>query len=370
METPTISTFSFGEFEIDGAKRLLLKRGKPVALNPKTFDLLFALTENHGRVVGKDELLEKVWAGQFVEENNLTVHISALRKIFGEKKGEHQFIVTVPGKGYKFIHDIQTPADEKELIIENHSFSRIFIEESEMSENENDFFRQNENLENHQALPALRQQKRKWLPMISALTAVFLLGSIGFWFYFSAIRSTDKTAAQPTKTRTFTPSSGIPHRVAMSPDGKSVAYVQREKARDSIWLGDLETNQSIQITDALERLHNYLAFSPDGKSVYFTARDENHLVWTLMRVSIYGGAALDLTLSVDSAISFSPDGKQFAFLRKDVETNQSSLIVADALTGKDERILLEPASGLKIVSSGVSWSPDGSLIAFGAAGEA
>nr|MBA3633288.1 transcriptional regulator [Acidobacteriota bacterium] len=97
METLTVKTFSFGDFELDSAKRLLLKKGQAVSLNSKTFDLLLALVENHGQILSKDELLEKVWANQFVEENNLTVQISALRKIFGEKKGEHQFIVTVPG---------------------------------------------------------------------------------------------------------------------------------------------------------------------------------------------------------------------------------------------------------------------------------
>ncbi len=54
-------------------------------------------------MLSKDELLEKVWAGQFVEENNLTVHVSALRKALGETKNEHRFIVTVPGKGYSFV---------------------------------------------------------------------------------------------------------------------------------------------------------------------------------------------------------------------------------------------------------------------------
>lgn len=188
METLTKQTFTFADFELDAAKRLLLKQGKPVALNSKTFDLLLTMVENRGQVLSKEDLLNKVWANQFVEENNLTVQISALRKIFGEKKGEHQFIVTVAGKGYKFIHDIQTLADEKELIIENHSFSRIFIEESEMSENENDLFRQNGNLENRRALPAPKKQKKSWLTMISALTAVLLLGAIGFWYYFPAAR--------------------------------------------------------------------------------------------------------------------------------------------------------------------------------------
>lgn len=366
--------YRFAEFELDAAKHSLFKNNETIALNAKAFALLLVLIQNRERVLSKDELLEKVWAGQFVEENNLTVQISALRKILGERKDAPRFFINVPGKGYKFIADVETSADKKELIIENHSFSRIFIEESEASENENDLFQQNQHLENHHALPSLRQQKNKWLTMMTALTAILLFGAIGFWFYFPAAqREADKTAASfvtlPPKTRTFTPSAGIPHRVAIAPDGKSIAYVQREKARDSIWFGDLETDQSIQITGALERLHDYLAFAPDGKSVYFTARDENHLVWTLMRVSIYGGAPLDLTASVDSAISFSPDGRQFAFLRKDVNTNQSSLIVADASTGRDERILLEPETGQKIVSSGVSWSPDGSLIAFGAASE-
>jgi predicted ATPase/DNA-binding winged helix-turn-helix (wHTH) protein len=100
-------TFSFADFELDTAKRLLLKDGQPLSLNPKAFDLLTLLVKNRGRTLSKEELLETVWENQFVEENNLTVHISALRKIFGEKKGEHQFIVTIPGTGYKFVAEIQ-----------------------------------------------------------------------------------------------------------------------------------------------------------------------------------------------------------------------------------------------------------------------
>ena len=112
-------TFSFGDFELSGAKRLLLKSGEAVALNSKTFDLLLTLVENHGQILSKDELLEKVWAGQFVEENNLTVQISALRKIFGESKNEHQFIATIPGKGYKFVAEISVPPNNnsRDLVV-------------------------------------------------------------------------------------------------------------------------------------------------------------------------------------------------------------------------------------------------------------
>src|SRR6185369_14066410 len=103
MDALTAKRFSFAEFELDGERRDLLKGGEPVALNSKTLDLLLALVERRGEVLTKDELLERVWPGQFVEEGNLSVHISGLRKALGEKKKDHNFIVTVPGRGYSFI---------------------------------------------------------------------------------------------------------------------------------------------------------------------------------------------------------------------------------------------------------------------------
>ncbi len=119
MTEATEKIFSFGDFELSGAKRLLLKSGEAVALNSKTFDLLLTLVENHGQILSKDELLEKVWAGQFVEENNLTVQISALRKIFGESKNEHKFIATIPGTGYKFVAEISIPPNDnsRDLVV-------------------------------------------------------------------------------------------------------------------------------------------------------------------------------------------------------------------------------------------------------------
>jgi DNA-binding winged helix-turn-helix (wHTH) protein len=121
-------TFSFANFELDSIKRRLLKNGQPVTLNPKAFDLLTVPVKICGQFLSKEELHEMVWANQFVEENNLTVHISALRKIFGEKKGEPQFIVTVPGKGYKFIAQLKS-SPPNEIMVKNRSFSRIIIDE-------------------------------------------------------------------------------------------------------------------------------------------------------------------------------------------------------------------------------------------------
>ena len=88
MREQLIDNFRFAEFELDTAKRLLFKSGEIVPLNSKTFDLLETLIESRGRVLSREELLTKIWPDQFVEESNLTVHVSTLRKTLGEALGE------------------------------------------------------------------------------------------------------------------------------------------------------------------------------------------------------------------------------------------------------------------------------------------
>lgn len=90
-------TFSFGRFALCPASRRLLRDGEPVALGARAFDVLCALVDRRERLVTKSELLDVVWAGLVVEENNLQVQISTLRKLLGAEA-----IATVPGLGYRF----------------------------------------------------------------------------------------------------------------------------------------------------------------------------------------------------------------------------------------------------------------------------
>jgi predicted ATPase/DNA-binding winged helix-turn-helix (wHTH) protein len=96
---------AFGEFELQHERRRLLQRGEPVALGVRAFDVLLALTERHDRVVTKTELLDLVWPGLVVEENNLQVQISTLRKVLGR-----QSIATIPGRGYRFVAPLNNDA--------------------------------------------------------------------------------------------------------------------------------------------------------------------------------------------------------------------------------------------------------------------
>ena len=96
----------FGRFELRAAQRQLLHDGKPAALGARAFDVLLTLVMQRGRAVTKDELLAAVWPRQVVEENNLTVHVSALRKLLGPDA-----IATIPGRGYQFTALLSPPAE-------------------------------------------------------------------------------------------------------------------------------------------------------------------------------------------------------------------------------------------------------------------
>ncbi|CAN5618648.1 hypothetical protein BH18ACI3_BH18ACI3_19490 [soil metagenome] len=103
---------AFAEFELDRAHRKLYRDRQPVAMYAKTFDLLEFLIANNGSIVSKDQILENVWPDQFVEESNLSVQVSALRKALGEKADDPRFLVTIPSKGYKFVADLRgSPAE-------------------------------------------------------------------------------------------------------------------------------------------------------------------------------------------------------------------------------------------------------------------
>ncbi|HLH91655.1 MAG TPA: winged helix-turn-helix domain-containing protein [Xanthobacteraceae bacterium] len=99
--------FEFGPFRLDLGRRELLAHGAPVTLGQRAFDVLVALVRRRGGLVTKDELLAEVWPRLVVEENNLQVQVSALRKIFQAADGGERYLVTVPGRGYRFVAPVR-----------------------------------------------------------------------------------------------------------------------------------------------------------------------------------------------------------------------------------------------------------------------
>src|SRR6266498_2865271 len=112
MGNTPMHIYEFGPFRVDALRRVLLREGNQVRLPAKAFEILLVLLEGNGRLVEKDELMRRVWPDAVVEENNLTVNISALRRSLTESPGEHRYVLTVPGRGYQFVADVRQHGGE------------------------------------------------------------------------------------------------------------------------------------------------------------------------------------------------------------------------------------------------------------------
>lgn len=130
MNKPVNHFYEFDQFRIDVTERLLLHDGTPLALPPKAFDILLALVRQSGHVLEKRELIETVWPDTFIEENNLTQYISALRRALGDDRHGQRYIETVARRGYRFLVPVRQVRDEgPELILENRTRVRVVVKE-------------------------------------------------------------------------------------------------------------------------------------------------------------------------------------------------------------------------------------------------
>ncbi|PWT88900.1 MAG: hypothetical protein C5B55_12335, partial [Blastocatellia bacterium] len=122
--------YEFGRFRLNTTERVLLREGDLVPLTPKVFDILVTLVENGGQVVGKEDLMKRVWPTTFVEEGNLTQNVSLLRKALGESSGGPQYIETVPRRGYRFVGQLTQTTREKPETVTNRKAGEVSLQPS------------------------------------------------------------------------------------------------------------------------------------------------------------------------------------------------------------------------------------------------
>jgi len=165
MNIPPQCFYEFGPYRIDPARNLLLRGGEPIPLTSKAFATLLVLVEHYDRVISKDELMQKLWPDTFVEEANLTKHISMVRKALGETAQDHHYILTLPGRGYRFAETVRTlPKEGTDLVLESRSLSRVVIEHTEQTKVED------------LAITALpRRLRLRWVWILAATAAGVLL---------------------------------------------------------------------------------------------------------------------------------------------------------------------------------------------------
>jgi eukaryotic-like serine/threonine-protein kinase len=165
MATETKVLYEFGPFRVDPDKQVLLREDRPVTIAPKAFETLLILVRHSREVVSKDELMKAVWPDAFVEEANLSQNIFMLRKALGDTPEDRRYIVTLPGRGYRFAAQVRTVTqDGEDLVIESRSRSQMVVEQTDRAP-----------AETLHALPISPHSKLTWKYLLSIGTVVALL---------------------------------------------------------------------------------------------------------------------------------------------------------------------------------------------------
>lgn len=178
----TQRSYEFGPFRLDAAEHLLLRGGEVVPLTPRVFDTLVFLVENAGHLLEREQLLKTVWADSFVEEANLTVCISSLRKALGEQSNGHQFIETVPKRGYRFVADvIVVGGQQDELVLHEQTRSQVTIEQEEETDDQNEGKSEIET--QAKILSKIRSRRRSTLQaFIASLLIIASMAAVDYWW--------------------------------------------------------------------------------------------------------------------------------------------------------------------------------------------
>lgn len=351
MQVQRPPEYCFDDFRLDVRKRQLLRAGEVIQLNPKAFDLLLVLVQNAGQLLSKDDLFERVWSDQIVEESNLTVNMSAIRRALGEQARQPRYITTVSGEGYCFVGDVTEKAPgEEQFIVESRTMARVVVEQEEVEN----------------APLALPGSKRNRMAVAAVVGGVLLLLlAAGGYFVRRVYLSKGAGAAVAASIKKLT-NNGKAGVAALSPDSRMFAFSLHEGKRSSLWLGYVDGGEPIQILPSSEMIFLHLKFSPDGSSLYFVS-SENFRRGDLYRMPVLGGPAEKIADNVQSTVTFAPDGRRMAFVRID-DASKKHIVVLTDLHAADAESLAEVPADYSLVANTPNWSPDGASIAIGATG--
>jgi Tol biopolymer transport system component/DNA-binding winged helix-turn-helix (wHTH) protein len=365
LNAPDNLNYEFGPFLLEPRMRRLSREREPVPLAAAEFELLLLLVRNHGRVVEKSEIMSTVWPDIEVEENNLTVRMSALRKALGESKGHHPYIQTVTGRGYCLTTAVkelpsQPVIEQAETVAYRQVFGVTHNGETTFNEDEPtspDFAPLSES----SVVPALRQKWNRTFGLYAGV-GVVLVASFLVYVVLRAQKALQSVApAQSMKMSRLTQTGRVQY-VTLSPDGQNIAYVEQEGEWYSLWLQRVGTTNPLQLLPPAKLVYKDPAFTPNGHTLYYSKCQGG---CQLYKMPVLGGVETALGIRATGRITFSPDGKRMAYARSDAEPTglvTVKVFVANA-DGTGEEALNWQGDGRSYQSGAPAWSPDGKTVA-------
>ncbi len=330
--------YEFGEFRLNVADRQLKRGRESVSLTPKLFDLLIFLLENHGRAISKDELLNKVWPDSFVSEENLSRHISMLRKALGEDSGQPKFIETLPKFGYRFSGQVtvETPLSESAAPVLSPALSHDLTES--LSFQRDPGFQQSAALESQQPFSNLTHNVETYFPPELPENEM----------------KADKPVFKPHKWILL---AGLLIAVV----GVAVAGYRFLKTQS----GTDAPPKIIPFTSFQNR-ENYPAFSPDDKMLAFSWDGQDGKNSDIYVKLLDAETPLRLTTNTAADISpvWSPDSRFLAFVRI-FEDGKAGIYLVPTLGGPERELVTGIwSAGTAVPAGRLAWSPDSKFLVF------
>ena len=189
--------YRFGDFTVETDQKVVLCKGVPLPLTPKVFETLLILVENSGRIVEKQELMNRLWPDSFVEESNLTFNIQQLRKSLGDNARQPHYIETVARRGYRFIANVEEILSDSNLVgseiirrFETSASQSTIAAIGIKSDSDSNTYREIESTTSRAVVKAGEARGRRtatqsaaiWIGTSLALIAVAVVLFIGGWF--------------------------------------------------------------------------------------------------------------------------------------------------------------------------------------------
>ena len=340
----SIRFYTFDRFRVDIVKRLLLRDGAPVPLTPKAFDILVLLLQRRGGVVEKDEILRAIWHDTVVEENNLARNISTLRKVLDDTPGENRFIVTIPGRGYQFVGDVEEAGAPPPSAPAEPAHPVAAIDPSPAPLD-----------------PSPVRRPGLFRPGVRALAVVLVLVT------FAAVGYAIRTSRRPPPADPSSPThqiwqltfaSGLQDEPSWSPDGRMVAFSSDRSGNLDIWIQAIDGGNPVQVTTS--PAHDWQPdWSTDGRSLVFRSERGGGGLYV---VPILGGAEQQIAAFGYHA-RWSPDGTQILFQRSNFQGRVlgAKELYTVALDGRAPRKMLSAFLN-EFGSFRTAWHPDSKRI--------